>query len=91
VSLFNVETSTFTACIITCWRAPGNPQRALDDTPATADRALLADLYKEGEGIFRKTANRPDARLRPIIANFTYETQAELIEPEDFQGRGAHA
>ncbi len=82
--LFNVETFNFYSLYHHLLASAGNPQRALDDTARYGlIRALLSDLYEDGEGIFGGIALTPG--FVRIVANFTYELKQNLIEPEDFK------
>src|SRR5579871_4298630 len=83
-ALFNVEIFNFYSLYKHVLASTGRPQRGLDDTARFGlIRALLADLYSDGGGLFGGIAHMPG--FIQIIATFTYELKQNLITPEAFQ------
>ncbi|HVU13484.1 MAG TPA: PD-(D/E)XK nuclease family protein, partial [Phototrophicaceae bacterium] len=83
-ALFNVETFNFYSLYKHVLASSGRPQRSLDDTARFGlIRALLADLYRDGGGLFGGIAHMPG--FIQVIAAFTYELKQNLITPEALQ------
>jgi ATP-dependent helicase/DNAse subunit B len=81
---FNVETFNFYSLYHHLLGLSGNPQRTLDDTARfSLIRALLADLYPDGAGIFGSISQTPG--FIRIIAAFLYELKQNLVDPDVFQ------
>ncbi len=83
-ALFNVEIFNFYSLYKHILASTGRPQRSLDDTARFGlMRALLADLYSDGGGLFGGIAHMPG--FVQVIASFTYELKQNLITPEALQ------
>lgn len=81
---FNVETFNFYSLYHHLLARSGAPQRVLDDAARfTLIRALLADLYPDGGGIFGGISQTPG--FIRIIATFLYELKQNLVHPDAFQ------
>ncbi len=83
---FNVEYFNFYSLYHHILALAGEPQRVLDDTARFAlIRAVLADLYSDGGGIFGGIADMPG--FIRIIATFLYELKQNLVFPETISSR----
>ncbi|MFN8449420.1 MAG: hypothetical protein U0521_12760 [Anaerolineae bacterium] len=81
---FNVEYFNFYSLYHHLLANAGIAQRSLDDTARFGlIRALLADLYPQGGGIFGGIAHTPG--FVRIIASFIYELKQNLVDPDDFK------
>ncbi len=80
---FNVDSFNFYSLYRRLLLLAGNPQRCLDDAARYGlIRALLADLYADGDGIFAGIAHTPG--FIGIVAAFLLELKQNLISPEQF-------
>lgn len=81
---FNIDYFNFYSLYHHLLAASGTPQRCLDDTARFGlIRALLADLYPNGGGIFGGIAHTPG--FVRIVATFLYELKQNLVIPEAFK------
>ncbi len=81
---FNIDTFNFYTLYRRLLALAGNPQRCLDDASRYGlIRALLADLYRNDEGVFAGIAHTPG--FISIMATFLLELKQNLILPEQFE------
>ncbi|MCC6801548.1 MAG: PD-(D/E)XK nuclease family protein [Anaerolineae bacterium] len=81
---FNIEYFNFYSLYHHLLAAAGQSQRCLDDTARFGlIRALLADLYPDGGGIFGGIAQT--SGFVRIVARFIYELKQNLVFPEAFK------
>ncbi len=87
---FNVDSFNFYSLYRRLLALAGNPQRCLDDAARYGlIRALLAERYANGEGIFAGIAHTPG--FVSIVAAFLLELKQNLIDPSKFENAAATA